>query len=223
MRGRWDLMPESCRTVFNRRRRVRRWIVSYTMASLLLGTTIAGLIVSNASKRTERDALAAQVEIHWMRNEEARALLEEIRDLESSIARFNRLAWPVRVSDAIGVIESIVPTSTTLTSLTLVPREEKGAPSPKRGKGKDAPAEAKTFLAIEIEGLAIDDLDVADAVRSLEQHRMFSKVNLDFARSREVDGIDARAFRLSCEIDLSKRYRFVDRATASASEEGPTP
>jgi hypothetical protein len=222
MKGRWDLMPESCRTVFNRRRRVRRWIVAYTMAGLMVGTTIAGLMASNASKQRERDALAAQVEVHWMRNEEARSLLDEIRDLESSIARFNRLAWPVRVSDAIGVIESIVPPSTTLTSLTLIPREETPRPAGKRRKGEAAP-ETKTYLAIEIEGLAIDDLDVAEAVRSLEQHRMFSGVNLDFARSRDVGGIDARAFRLSCEIDLSKRYRFVDGATASATTQGDVP
>lgn len=221
MRGRYDLMPESCRTLFNRRRRVRRWIVSYAMACVLLGTTVAGLVVSNASKQQERDALAAQVEVHWMRNEEARALLEEIRDLESSIARFNRLAWPVRVSDAIGVIESIVPPSTTLTSLTLVPREERVRPG-KRHKGEGEPEPPKTFLAIEIEGFAIDDLDVAQAVRSLEEHRMFSKVNLDFARSRDVDGIDARAFRLSCEIDLSMRYRFVD-ASGDEVFEGVSP
>jgi len=212
-------MPESCHTVFNRRRRVRRWIVSYTMTCVLLGTMITGLVVSNASKQQERDALSDQVEVHWMRNKEARAILEEIRELESSIARFNRLAWPVRVSDAIGVIESIVPPSTTLTSLTLVPREETPRSAGKRRKGEEAAPETKTYLAIEIEGLAVDDLDVATAVRSLEHHRMFSKVNLDFARSRAVDGIDARAFRLSCEIDLTMRYRFVD-AVASASDDG---
>jgi hypothetical protein len=205
-------MPESCRLVFSRRRRVRRWAVTYVMSITLLSTTIVGLILNNGAKEKERDALSDQVEIHWLRNEEARGLLEQIRDLESSIARFNRLAWPVRVSDVIGVLEPVIPDSATLTSLTFVPREEK-QPRVARGAKKGAKAgepEVRTLLAIQIEGVARGDLDVARLVSALEDHALFSSVSLDFARSTDVDGVNARAFRLSCEIDLDKRYSFVD-------------
>ena len=210
MRGRWDLMPESCRAAFSRRRRVRRWAGSYSMTIVLVVTVIVGLVVGNRAKEREREALADQVGVHLMRNEEARTLLEEIRELESSIARYNRLAWPVRVSDAVGVLVPVIPESTTLTSLTLVPREERVEPeAPSRRKKGDEKPQTRMFLAIEIEGVAVDDLDVARLVSVLDEDPLFSTVSLDYARSREVDGLDARAFRLSCEIDLNRRYSFV--------------
>lgn len=218
-------MPESCRQVFSRRRRVRRWIVTYVMAIVLLATVSAGLLLNNAAKEKERNALSDQVEIHWMRNEEARGLLEQIRDLESSIARFNRLAWPVRVSDVIGVLEPEIPESTTLTSLTFVPRQEKVIPAPGAGKKKDNKSKeqaVRTTLAIQIEGVARDDLDVARLVSALDDHALFSTVSLDFARSTVVDGVNARAFRLSCGIDLDKRYSFVADSGA-AGDGGVTP
>lgn len=212
-------MPESCRLVFSRRRRVRRWLVTYAMTLLLLSTVIVGLVLSNAARARERDVLSDQVEIHWKRNKEAQALLGQIRDLELSIARFNRLAWPVRVSDVIGVLEPVIPDSTTLTSLTFVPREEKVAAPAKKGEKKKGKKDSvRSILAIQIEGVARDDLDVARLVSALDDHALFSTVSLDFARSCDVDGVDARAFRLSCEIDLDKRYTFV--AAAGTSGEG---
>lgn len=222
MRGRWDLMPESCRLVFSRRRRVRQWLVIYALTLAVLSSMIAGLLWNNAAREKERDALSDQVEIHWMRNEEARDLLGQIRDLESSIARFNRLAWPVRISDVIGVLEPVIPESTTLTSLTFVPRQERvvtPAPDKKKGHRKQQ-EEQRSLLAMQIEGVARDDLDVARLVSALDDHPLFATVSLEFARSASVDGVDARAFRLGCEIDLDKRYSFL----AEAGEgEGATP
>ena len=133
--------------------------------------------------------------------------------LEGSITRFNRLAWPVRVSDAISVLCPQIPSSVTLTSITFVPHEDKPRASRKKKnkKGDDGAAEEeKRYIAIEIEGMAVDDLDVATLVSALEGHSLFSRVSLDYSRPRDVDGLDARGFRLSCRIDLMRRYAFVD-------------
>lgn len=212
MNGRWDLLPMSCRAAFNRRRLVRRWVVAYVMTAVVLGTLTGVFEFGNVSKQKERDALSAQVEVRWMQNEEARALLETIRELEASIARFNRLAWPVRVSDAIGVMSPQVPESATLTSLTFVPRKERVGGGRKRGRdrGKSDGPEERRYLALELEGFALDDLDVATLVSALEGHPLFSEVSLDYSRPRSVDGLDARAFRLSCRIDLMRRYSFAE-------------
>ena len=141
---------------------------------------------------------------NWLRDEEAQALVAEVRDLESTITRYNRLAWPVRVSDAIAALSPLVPESTTLRALTLTPKGEKS----RRGRSKDEPA--RSVLAIEIEGIAPTDIEVARFVSGLDAHPLFAGVSMAFARSVDVDGTPGREFRVHCEIDLTRRYRFVE-------------
>ncbi len=217
MNGSYDLLPSSCRELVLRRTRVRRWIMAYAM---VLGVLCAGYVLLNFGRDaqvTRRNTLEAQVRQNWERNEEAQGLFREIQELGSSIARYNRLAWPIRVSDTIAILESIMPKSATLTGLTLTPRIERTRGA--MGKdGKRAPDEVFTFLAVEMEGVALDDLAVARVVSGLDEHAIFNGVTLDYARSRAIDQTPAREFRINFEIDLNKRYAFVD---ASGGEEMP--
>jgi len=212
--GRIDLLPSDCRVQFMRRSRVRRWIGLYVGGVALLLGSHAWVNLGRGALEAEHAALTRQARENWERNEEAQELVGEIRDMGNMIARYNRLAWPVRVSDAINVISGVIPDSTTLTAMTLTPRQERT----RIGSGKDRREETTTYLAIELEGLAPDDLAVAQVVSGLDGHPLFSTVTLDFARSREVDGVTAREFRVNCEIDLSRRYAL---ASAPAGREGP--
>ncbi len=221
----WDLMPERCRAIFARRRARRMWMRAYIIGGTLALTASGAMHLQVRSKEVLRGQLAGRVEEHWNRNEEAKQLREEIKELEATITRYQRLAWPVRVTDAIGVLAPLVPQEATLTSLTLVPRQEKIEVQSPRIEGKQAkprrtgPPPMRTILSLEIEGIAKTDADVARFVQGVESTTLFSAVGLDFSRSRQVDGIEAREFRVTCRIDMSRRVVFVDAETT----EGVTP
>lgn len=203
-----DLMPESCRLSLGRRTAVRRWAVIYLGALTLVAGSYFAVRAQAAPRERERADLARQVQENLDRNEEIQRLRKEKSEIESAMRRYDLLAWPVRVSDVIGVLGAEMPGSVTLTSMTLTPRRET-----QRGPGRSRRSEeSKTYLSVEVEGISPSDLDLAGFVSGLDAHDLFDKVALDYARSREVDGVPARGFRLTCEIDLSRRFEFVDAA-----------
>lgn len=213
MKGTFDLLPESCRSTFERRARLRVW----TWACIWAAVGVAGLGSwarhDLSSWEDRRDELADRVRTHWQRNDRAVALIGEIRELESAVTRYRRLAWPVRSSDVVGVLAGLAPRPVTLTSLTLAPRDARAARS---GEERGSPV-----LVVELDGVATDDLAVARFVSGLEEHALFKTVAMDFARSHEVDGSAARQFRLRCEVDLSNRYRFVPPSGGDHAEATP--
>ena len=215
----WDLLPERCRAIFARRRARRWWTRAYVIGVTMALSASGAMYLHARSQAVRRDALAVRVEEHWNRNEEAKRLREEIAELESAITRYQRLAWPVRVTDAIGVLGPLVPPEATLTALTIVPRQERvesAGQSGRRGSRDRSAAATRTILAIEMEGIAVSDEVVATVVRGVEASALFSSVQLDFARSREVDGVEAREFRVTCQIDMSRRVVFVDAIAEGA-------
>lgn len=213
-----DLIPQSCRVALGRRARIRRWIGVYALG---IGGVVAACIstaATESNRAKERDALQRDVRMKWEQNEEAQRVWKQIQELEGTIARYERLAWPVRITDVIAVIGEQLPQSLALTSLTLTPRQESVSVS--RGRARDKtkkPELPRTLMAIEIEGVAPTDLALSQFVSGIEAHPMFRSVVLDFARSRQVDGVDARGFRVTCEVDLSARYTFVDAMGAEVT------
>lgn len=203
-----DLMPMSCRLTLGRREHIRRWTVIYcgALAVLLGGAWL--LYDAQESRRARRDALAQQARERWERNEEAQRLLKETRELEDAISRYTRLAWPVRVCDAIDAIGTVLPADCALTTLAVTPREENRRGRSARSEGGESGP--RSVLVIEMEGIAPGDADAAAFVSGLADHRLFSRVALEYARGTKVRGLDARAFRVSCEVNLSERFVFTD-------------
>lgn len=209
----WDLLPNRCRSIFARRRARRWWTRAYVIG-VTAALSASGLMYLHVrGLEARRATLAVRVEEHWNRNEEAKRLRAEIRELEGTITRYQRLAWPVRVTDAVRVLAPLVPEESTLTALTIVPREERvdgSGQTVRRGSRGQGGVQTRTILALEIEGIALTDDEVARFVRGVEANPLFSSVALDFARSRDVDGVEAREFRVTCQIDMSRRVLFVD-------------
>lgn len=216
-----DLMPAICRQSLGRRARVRKWVFAYVVAVLIVGAGYASVVAGDSGRRNERALLEREVRTKWERNEEAQAILTEIKNLEATIARHQRLAWPIHTSNVIAVIGSKMPESVTLTCLTVTPKQER-VRAVNRGKldrsGKTQSGEPpKVTLAIEIEGVAHDDNQLSHLVMGLEESQLFTNVALDFARSRDVDGVDARAFRVTCGVDMSLPYEFVSAEPTEAT------
>jgi hypothetical protein len=183
--------------------------VAYGVGVLVVIGAWWGSGVGLGERRAEVDALRARVQEKWERNEEAQGLVEEIEAISATIMRYNRLAWPVRVSRVIDTIAGEMPGSATLTTLTFTPREDTVRP-PSGARGKDAEPRVERYLLVELEGVAPGDGAVARVVSGIERHPLFERVVLDFARSVEIDGVEARSFRATCRVDLDERYRFAD-------------
>jgi len=221
MSGQIDLIPASCRAALGRRARVRGWICAYSGAVLVLGAAFMVVRAGEPRLAVEKSRLEAEVQQKWLQNAEVQRLVGSINELSGHIARYDRLAWPVRISDVIAALGEQIPDSLTLTSLTLTPRHEGGRvvrSKPKPGaKATEEPA-ARSVLAVEIEGIAPDDFALALFVSGIEAHPLFKSVALDYARSRVVDGRESRGFRVTSEIDLSVQYAFIEPVSAGGAE-----
>lgn len=208
-----DMMPRTCREAIIRRAWARRWVAIYLVAILGLIGSQWWVSSRNDDHRAELARLSAQVDANLRRNKERTRLLQEIEATQMIIARYNRIAWPVRVSGVVGSIAQSMPPSVSLTSFALTPRrinETRG----RVPKGEPRP-ESKSYLVVEMEGVAPDDLELATFVSALESHGMFRRVTLDFARSSEVRGKPVRAFRLTTEVDLQLSYEFAQAPEGS--------
>jgi Tfp pilus assembly protein PilN len=215
MRGQLDLLPPSCRRQFRRRRQRRRWIAAYTC---VLGVLITGFFAAGLARDSftgERVRLRAEVEQRLFQNQEVSRMLAEIRDLRARMTRYNRLAWPVRMHDVVACIAEAIPNDIAVTHLVISPQREVTRTPPK--PGVPAKETERRWLSVQIEGVAPGHERLSAIAASLDQHPLFGVVTLDFARPRQVDGVNARAFRVLTSIDLDAQYTFVDATTADAS------
>lgn len=223
-----DLMPTVCRDALNRRLMIRRWTLVYVLTATALFGTHWFMSLANRSRVEKRDALALKMKITWSRNEVVNRLLAEISEVEATVTRYNRLAWPVRATEAIDAIAAVTPANVTLTDLSITPREEKSTSrSASRDKShKPAPSTAapeapRPIMVIEMEGVASDDAAVASFVSGVDGHALFSRVTLDFTRAKPLGGREVRNFRVTSEVDLSLRYQFVGADPAPSGEVSP--
>ncbi len=207
-----NLLPANCRETLRRRQTVRRWIAMYACTIVMLWLAFMMVSAGRGSLVVERDKLSARVQENWERNVAAQKLVDEINEVETRIERYTELAWPVRMSEVVNEIAAVTPSSVTLTGLTFTPREER-----KRSRDKKGKDEVKTRLLVEVEGVVVNDMEAATFVSGLDTHALFGSVVLDFSKQRDIDGVDGRAFRMTCQVDLSSRYAFVD-ATAEVGE-----
>ncbi|MBL0926413.1 MAG: PilN domain-containing protein [Phycisphaerales bacterium] len=223
-----DLMPGSCRIALKGREDVRRWVAVYALTCAVLFAGYSILRAGHAERSARVESLAAEARLAWSRSEETQRLLKEIRELEGAITRYDRLAWPVRVSDVIAAVGEQVPESVSLTSLTLTPRQDLAslarAGSSGRTPGRAAvstgqPPAARSVLAVEIEGLAPDDMTIARLVSGLDGNPLFDRISMDYARSRDVEGTAGRQFRVVCEVDLAGHYVFEAAPVAATPSE----
>ncbi len=160
-----DLMPETCREWLGTRTRIRRWTAAYltVIASLSACYFTAG--IGSAAREAESHRLSSELKQRWMRDEQIQGLLREIKEVETTVTRYNRLAWPIRVTQAMDAVGFATPGAVTLRTLYISPREEAARmPVKKAGTPAEPPPGPRSFMVIELEGVARGDQDVAAMV-----------------------------------------------------------
>jgi hypothetical protein len=213
-----DFMPESSRARFTQRRRTRQWVVLF--ATTVAGMALSWALLGVAESRMRAGVFAQQAHLQMVSHQRTRAaeIRSRVARLLAEQARHDALVWPVRLGGVIESVGQVVPETVTLTSLSITPRQLR-----RLGAVAASSSGGESRLAVEIRGLAMTDLDLASFLAGLEQHPLFSSVAVDFAREARVGEQPAREFGVTCEIELSVRYRFEDGApaTATAAEETP--
>lgn len=219
-----DLVPSSFRAAGRARRRSRLWVTAYGLALLSIGAGYFAVSAGHSHASAIHEDLDRQLQLEWDRNKEAQRLLSEIRAVEEAVTRYDRLASPVRSVDVVGTLGGLLPKNVTLTALTLVPRTEKltiKAPGQTPGAaaqtGTKPTIKTMNYLAVEVEGVAPSDSDLAALVSALEGCPLFVNVGMDYARSTTIDGTAGRSFRVSARVDYASHYAFKPDAAATSA------
>jgi hypothetical protein len=221
-----DLLPESVRARSRAGQRTSRFIIAAAIAIGLL--TIAATHSSFVLISAQDELFAASTRAEPVFTTEARA--SELKALltrtNEFINLYDRLALPITVSSVIATVVNNLPDSVTLDQFDL----DAGGRAPgrtSRGKGTDTRSEpVRRVLTAEVSGFAATDQQIAELVGRLDATPPFREVNLDFSRTRDINGRDAREFRLSFKIDLDVGYdvSFSDHASGTSSSKlSPTP
>lgn len=207
-----DLMPESCRARMSQRRRTRQWSVLF--GTTIIGTALSWALLGVAMGRMEASVFAQQAHLQMVSHQRTRAaeIRSRVGRLAAEQARHDRLAWPVRVVDVIETLGALTPDRVTLTGIAVTPRQVR-----RLGAARGSDSEGAR-LAVEVSGLAVSDLDLAKLLAGLEGHPLFSMVAVDYSREAQVFGASAREFGVTCEIELSVRYRFEEASDDGAAQ-----
>ncbi|MFG0274663.1 MAG: PilN domain-containing protein [Phycisphaerales bacterium] len=214
-----DLMPEASRVRMTQRRRTRQWLVLY--ATTIAGMALSWVALGVAEGRMRSGVFAQQANLQMVSHQRTRAaqIRQRVAQLLAEQWRHDSLVWPVQLGGVIDSVGGLVPESVSLTSVSITPRQLRrlGAPSADGSRRNDS------RLAVELRGVALTDLDLAAFLAGLEDHPLFSGVAVDYAREADVSGTPAREFGVTCEIELSVRYRFEDGTPAAMSTESAEP
>jgi hypothetical protein len=211
-----DLLPESVRARGQAGLRMGRFIaISVAALSALVVTATH----SRVMLRSEQEQFViASAEANQLFATETRAveLRKILADTQAFTSMYDRIALPLDVSAVAATVINALPESVTLDQLDVDAGARMVSRSP-RSKGVDAKAQTPPrVLTAEVSGFASTDQHIAELVAVLEATPPFRDVNLDFSRTRRVNGRDAREFRLSFRIDLDTPYTAPTNATAAA-------
>jgi hypothetical protein len=201
-----DLLPDSIRARGQAGLRTGRFIIGACCASVLvIGLAVHSLVTL---VRAQEELFTAAIQTEKAFEAEARIL-----ELRSSLKRnqtfidlYERIAAPVNVSAIMATVINNLPEHVTLDQFDLDAGARAISRSP-RAKGVESKDSIPPrILHGEISGFAATDHQIAELVTRLNQTPPFRDVNLDFSRTRDVNGSDAREFRLSFKIDFDAAY-----------------
>ncbi len=227
-----NFLPQSYRDrLRTRQRRVREGAVVLLLCGALgvywtYGMTARMSLRQQALQAEDRLANALSTEQQVLELREVKEQLMEQRRVQRAVR------VPVRHHQVVRVLGSLLPESMALRALTL----ENDRPTPKawqppaeeiddeRAGGVPVfsaePTKAEpNLIKVEFEAVAPDDLTVAALIASMSEHPLFTGVKLHSSRYVETQGLAARQFRVTANVDLSREYVWTDPSSAQAAGE----
>jgi Tfp pilus assembly protein PilN len=192
-------------------------------ASALLGATAIGLAGvarwtdarSSAQLAAARETSAPVIALE----EEIAGLRAERAALERRVETQREVGVSIPASAVVRAVAASLPTGAMLERIDLDYANVQGTNKKIRraGKGEDPQRE----LRGEIAGIAANESDVGRIIDSLTALAPMSQVSLESSRSREFRGRGAREFRIQFKVDLEKRWRLPEVASADEGKVAP--
>ncbi|WP_432798084.1 PilN domain-containing protein [Poriferisphaera sp. WC338] len=215
-----------------RRNRVVREIVLIVSLSLVfIGWWAVGFrevsVLKNESIKLQHEvSMAEKLQLELIQ------LQKEQGQLEREMKLKNELSQPVQYTQIIAKIGSLLPESVALLGLEMQTKRPKPMtatqaaakaqrkPARSRSRNQDQKKTQPVIdeISVEFDGLAPDDLHVAEVISRLSDCPLFRGVELRFSREVERDGLIGRKFKLRTIVSLSHEYAkpYVEREMADA-------
>jgi hypothetical protein len=190
------------------RRRATRIAIAAAAVALTVGSTWVTVARHQLNDLAAKTA-AAQARLNQERERAGRDDAESAKAaaLRGLLAQGDRLSQPVSLPGAMTLLTNLLPDSVALTRLTI---EAPTVDVTERKSGnKAAPTSLVTRLSLE--GLAINDLELAQVVSELGAQKAFANVKLLRSRPVASAGVTRYAFEMSID---------VPPAAAAAAEDG---
>ncbi len=164
-----------------------------------------------AARETSAPVIALEEEIAGLRAERAA--------LERRVETQREVGVSIPASAVVRAVAASLPTGAMLERIDLDYANVQGTNKKIRraGKGEDPQRE----LLGEIAGIAANESDVGRIIDSLTALAPMSQVSLESSRSREFRGRGAREFRIQFKVDLEKRWRLPEVASADEGKVAP--
>jgi hypothetical protein len=206
-----DLMPASIRARGQAGLRIGQFtaFAVISMTATIAVATHSKIALSTAQERLfDASSKAEQVFATEAREAELR---HELDAIQGFTRLYERLAFPLSVSDVLATVVNSLPESVTLDQIDLDAGSRVIGRTPRsRGVEKNSTDDTSPrMLTAEVSGFAENDQQIAELVNRLEAMQPFEGVSLDFSRGRRVNDRDAREFRLSFRISLDNTYRVT--------------
>jgi hypothetical protein len=192
-----------------RRNRRLGWLAASGAGALLAAAGVAWWVTD--AQLDAMSAEIAQVENKLAVQEtqqKAATRLEMERDaLQGMLSVRGKAVVPLPVSAALALPLNIVPPSIALTRAMV---EVPGAAEAERATASRAadatPAAAPQPMRMELEGLALNDLEVLRFVSAVSNHRLMRNVKLSKSRNVTVAGMNRVYFVLDLQIPLNGEF-----------------
>lgn len=212
--NRINLLPDHVIARQRRRRGLRAAAVAAVLA-LAVGsvwTTVATRQLKDLAARTA----AAQSRLNLERDRTGKidAVATQAAQLRALLAQGERLNQPVTLPGAMTLLTHLLPQSVALTRLTI---EAPAADVADRSKQPIRSTPAASVTRLSLEGLAVNDLELAQVVSELAAQKAFTNVKLVRSRPMASAGVTRYAFEIS--IDVPPAARAADDGVAQVGRE----
>ncbi len=220
-----NFLPQSY--LRQRARRRRSLLQSAAMAlAVLTGLAFWGQQVKQTGDlRAGVEAIEAEARAVKREQTESARLIGEYKALLHQTRVQRELAQPVTQTQVLAVLGQVLPRGVSLARVDLsavrpTPAAIDAATKPKakskKSKGaRDEPRQPQ-YLNVTVEGLAPDDLTVANVIGLLSEHGLFSEVRLKHSRGVVARGVALRGFEMTMRVDLERDIQPRGKGVAYA-------
>ncbi len=209
-----------------RQRVMRQALLVACLAAVLI---VWAMVQMGQTSRLHHYAVTLEREVQAAKQEknEISKLKSEHALLIHQVKIQQELAQPISHTQVIGLLAEALDPAIGVTGLNMITRR----PPPRTQSQSDqhAKMDAKQraeydkrrrqqadLITIEFEGIAPDDMAIANLVARLSESQVFDGVQMHFTRMIERDGVIGRKFRLSTKVRLNRNFQPISEEVADA-------